>query len=283
MNSALIVGLGIGNVYKNELISRGWNVETLDIDSTKLPTYNEISLVKPYYNVVIICTPNYTHYDIAKYFDGKADVIIIEKPGVKSLEEWEDLIKGKSKVFMAKNNLYRFNHLKHYNNIKEIKIVWGNKNRVPFPGSWFTDKDKAFYGVSGDLGSHLLCMYYNITGNFLKPELTIKKQNYNLENIVDTDYGTVNKNGIYNVDDNFILESPGVFINAYWKGNIDEKFIRLTFNNNESIQYNFDLCPAELYGNMVEIYYHSKNNQSFINLHNTIDLWILETIKGELK
>ena len=90
------------------------------------------------------------------------------------------------------------------------KLRWINKNRIPNPGSWFTEKSLAFGGVSRDLIPHMLSYYTALTDFTKGKQLSaVAEQRWNLDQIDSTDYGVINHKGQYDVDDRCEL----VFVN----------------------------------------------------------------------
>ena len=145
---------------------------------------------------------------------------------------------------MTKNNQWR-------NNIQLIKeqceasdliqINWVNSNRIPGPGTWFTDKSKAFGGVSRDLLPHLMSIMISANKNTFHDFKTQKyrlEQRWNLNDCTGTDYGVVNKDGIYNVDDSAVMEltdgEKTYILYANWKSNLMDDVAVHFYKNGES-------------------------------------------------
>lgn len=293
--SALIIGLNIGSVYQQELISRGWSVETLDIDKSKSPTYCDIKNVQKKFDVAIICCPNFLHefyiHECSKFI---TNTIIVEKPGVEDKYKW-DLIKKEyhQKIFMVKNNYYRKqnNNIKNIittNKIQQIDINWTNKNRIPFPGFWFTNKEKSFGGVSRDLLPHLLHFSCSIfCEKYIKVISSKKHQYWNIDSITSTDYGVINKKDpIYNVDDHckVILSYNNIPINitCSWKDidSTENRNIIITLDDNSKFIYDFGLCPAVCYGDMVEHMIKIEKNSSEYETQHNIDDFVYTIFKA---
>ena len=91
---ALLIGAGgIGqNVYLPQLMKKGFTVDT--VDSILPATYDNVDKVDSTYDVAVICTPNFTHYEIATYIAKKniAPVIFVEKPGFASADMWNNTV-----------------------------------------------------------------------------------------------------------------------------------------------------------------------------------------------
>ena len=290
----IIVGLGIGTLYDTVLRTSKkytFDIITVDVDETKNPTYTSIEkciLDHPKFDLAIICTPNYLHEAHAKLLSPISGIVLVEKPGMGSLDIWNKIFRINNNVFMIKNNMFRKNIklIRKYiddnaNSITGIDIRWLNVDRIPNPGSWFTNKKLAFSGVSSDLLPHLLSLYYSIAGDGnINISTLITAQNYSLDTISDTAYGTINKDGVYNVDDYCKLDLGGLggtipyTLEACWK---DEKLkkskIEIRIHGAESdIIYKLDLCPEEAYLKMVESFL--RGNYSFLDEHHYIDCWI---------
>lgn len=265
----IIVGLGIGSVYRDALAkySDTYNILTIDSDpkkKAKYPSCDGFRYIrdKNYAEMTIICTPNYLHEEQIRHFAPISKVILVEKPGVESSKKWEELCLKfpETKIIMVKNNMYRddIQSLKAINYFKTKDIIhlkWYNHNRIPFPGFWFTNKKLAFGGVSHDLLPHLLHFMFLISGtNNYEVEFGYKKQIYKMNDIKSTDYGVINKkNPIYNVDDKAYLKvksgNKTFIIKICWKySGKDEQ----TISYKDEYVWDFGLCPSIAYKNMVD-------------------------------
>lgn len=287
MNSnkkALIVGLGIGQLYLKVLKDLGCSVVTVDLDSTKSPDYTNLDdVLGMSFDISYIGTPNYTHESIARKIADISNVVLIEKPGVENSERWVKLLADfpRTKFLMVKNNQYR-EEIKTFRNLFEkssdIAVCWNRKNCIPNPGSWFTDKSKSFGGVSRDLIPHMLS-YYTELADFDKGVNVFvdSKQCHTLETIVDTEYGAIDRNGVYNVDDCCEIQIKNQCLwkfEANWKSGKDDNS-SITFRI-EDRDYRFELgwCPEEAYKKMLLEIFSNLNNNKFWNDQNRQDLWI---------
>jgi len=292
----LICGLGIGKLYYS-LLKKDYNIITIDSDKNKNADFLNIEdFLKENYKIdlSIISLPNFLHEEYIYKLSKISNVILVEKPGLKNIEDWNEASKKCKKLIMVKNNLYRDQLQYIYkiifekiDSIKYIHLYWLNKNRIPYPGSWFTNKELAFGGVSYDLMPHLLHFLFGIIGinniNKLKIIKNHKCHNFSLEEIIHTDYGNINKDGVYDVDDYNIILMKYLNINisliSCWQNNIEDKReIDIGFTDNSKFKYIFDLCPDYVYKIMIDdIIYPSK--LKYID-HQKIDKKILEIIGG---
>jgi predicted dehydrogenase len=189
---------------------------------------------------------------------------------------------------MVKNNQYR-DTIEQFKILADqsrtVKIVWNNKNRIPNPGSWFTTKELAFGGVSRDLMPHMLSYYVALTdytkGNKL---YATALQHHSLDSINDTDYGVVNKEGTYNVDDfcefEFKNGNTTWILIANWKDNIaDDVYISFETTSNTA-KFVLGLCPEEAYKAMIENAVTNLNNDMFWKEQLQQDLWIHKQIEN---
>jgi predicted dehydrogenase len=290
----LIIGLGIGKVYVSECNKLNLSYITVDSDIHKNPNFYDLDyILKNNYNfkLGIICLPNYLHYEYANKIKNICKNILVEKPGFKNYNIWKKFKEesSNSKLYLSVNNIYRNEIIdlkklikKNINNLLAINFYWENKNRIPFPGSWFTNKDLSYYGVSGDLMPHLLSfLYFLFDYNYinLKNFLIYKKQNNNLRDIIDTDYGSVNKLGIFDVDDfctiDFNYFNLKIHLQTDWKNNnYNRRGIELEYQKGLKLFYDFDLCPNYCYGNMILDIIKEKN----YNYHNSLDEFIITHI-----
>ena len=78
----LIVGLGFGQLYKKIYESMGAEIITVDADQSKNPDFVEITTAieaHPQFDTAHICTPNRTHFALAKKLSGHSKIVFIEK------------------------------------------------------------------------------------------------------------------------------------------------------------------------------------------------------------
>lgn len=280
----LIVGLGIGNLYKNICMELDYNCFTVDTNNALCPTYTNldqaISEIKTV-DISIVALPNFLHYETAYKLAKISKIVLVEKPGVQDAESWIRLTEQfpNTRFMMIKNNQYRdnINELRTlYQKSKSVKINWINKNRIPKPGSWFTTKNLSFGGVSKDLLPHLLSFYTVFESNYVNTVWTdrIKVQRWNLGDLTSTDYGEVNLSGIYDVDDlvelNTIIHNRNISFTADWRSttindiglHFDDNFIEL------------GLCPEVAYKNMLSTAYNNLHNNIFWKTQLEQDIWI---------
>jgi predicted dehydrogenase len=278
---ALIIGLGFGRaVYKPVLEELGYQVITVDsIQPADFLTVEAALTVHKHFDTVNICTPNFTHEPLARAVAPYADIVFVEKPGVQNHYAWQQMVidNPMTRFMMVKNNQYRgFDAFKDsVKQSKQVNIVWNNKNRIPNPGSWFTTKRLSFGGVSRDLMPHMLSYYVALTdytkGNKLYATAV---QRHSLNSITDTDYGKVNKNGIYDVDDfcEFEFNNNGTkwILSANWKDNkADDVYISF-----DDEKFPLGLCPESAYKAMIETAVTNLNNNEFWKEQLQQDLWI---------
>ena len=288
---ALVVGLGMGNLYVQELTKLGYHVDTVDTDANKNATYLSVDELNVHYDIAVICTPNFTHEPIARKIADKCNIVLIEKPGVKDSNSWANLISDfpNTRFMMIKNNQYRSSiglFQQTSNQSDNVYIRWNNANRIPHPGSWFTTKELAFGGVSRDLLPHMLSYYCVLTDYKTGIKLkSVAKQSYELKDIHSTDYGVINPNGTYNVDDFCLLEFKNNNINwiltANWCTGLDHDDSSISFSmKNSAIRHELGLCPEEAYRNMMQTAIKNLNNDSFWKEQFEQDIWIHQQIEN---
>lgn len=300
IKKAVIVGLGIGSLYKKILNELFYKVVTIDIDPEKGADYLSISdFVKTeqqIYDLGIICLPNFLHYSAAEdLIRAGVSNILVEKPGFKNLQEYLE-IKEFSNLYnvnllMIKNNYYRdeFIQLKNFfnlnkHNINSVEINWINGNRIPNPGGWFTNKELSWGGVSRDLIPHLLHIYHIFSDSYDLPIDSKKSQEYTLKDIDSAGYGIVNtKNPVYDVDDRcaMCIESDNIryYITAAWKNFDGDKIsVKFYFKTNETLEYKFGLCPEQAYKNMISDIMEEKIFEKENEKHYEIDYWVQNLI-----
>ncbi len=289
----LIIGLGIGSMYK-KLLEPFYEVVTVDTDESENPTYSSleelISMGDTYFNLGIVCTPNYLHYEQVHKILFFCNNVLVEKPGFKTSKELSYLYSIRKNVFLTKNNIYRVElplikeKIKdNFPDIKEVEINWINYSRVPHPGSWFTTKEKAFGGTSVDSFPHLLSellFILNNTSNVLNFSHS-KEQRFKLEEVLDTDYGVPNPNGTYDVDDycNLKLDSLKFSLTGNWKSNEKKEIgITILYSNGKKEYFDFDLCPEYCYQLQFEEFLNLSEERR--EYHHTMDLLIHQVIEN---
>jgi predicted dehydrogenase len=287
---ALIVGMGIGQLYHSVFSSLGYKIDTVDANPEKAATFINVDNITDHYDIAVICTPNFTHETIARTIAKNCKIILIEKPGVQDSKAWFCLIEDftNTRFMMVKNNQYR-DELKLFqmqaDQSDRVYIRWNNANRIPQPGSWFTTKELAFGGVSRDLIPHMLSYYCALT-DFTKGQKvdSASIQNYLLSDITSTDYGTVNPDGVYNVDDFCKLEFKNGkttwSLSANWKTNLDHDDSSIAFGmKNSAVRHELGLCPESAYKKMIETAVENLNNNAFWQSQFEQDMWIHEQIE----
>lgn len=292
MKTSLVVGMGIGNLYATVLDKLGHGVITVDRDPSKgadFLTVDEAIKECRLFDTVHICTPNFTHMKIARQLASVSDIVFIEKPGVATSDAWAQLVKDypTTRFMMVKNNQFR-NEIKRFKNLADqsdtVRVTWNNRNRIPSPGSWFTDKSLAFGGVSRDLIPHMLSYYCKLTDYTVGTKTEAwAKQNWQLDQIDSTDYGTVNPDGTYNVDDECKIEfmngKTKWILYANWRS-LEEDNISISFGMPFSaVIEKLGLCPEEAYQAMINEAVENINNDEFWQQQLAQDLWIHQQIE----
>lgn len=285
---SLIVGMGIGKLYYDIFASLGAEIVTVDLNGTADYT-SVLAAIEAHgaFDTVNICTPNFTHEQIARAVAPHARIVFVEKPGVKDAASWTALIKQfpDTRIMMVKNNQYRDNIeqlQEHAALASEIQLNWINYNRVPGPGTWFTTKSLAYGGVSRDLMPHLLSIMIALDPNWKIASLILKQSNtrYTLADLTDTEYGTVKLDGVYDVDDYATLEyvtadKVDVVLTADWKSNtLDDRSIWL----NNAGTFELGLCPESAYKKMIQAALAAVDDNRFWQTQLEQDVWIHEQI-----
>lgn len=297
---AIVVGYGgIGkNTYVPQLEKLGYSVDVVDPYAI-FAEYQDVKHVPKSnkYDVAIICCPNNYHLEAILELTDVCNTIMVEKPGVANTKAWLNLLHKfpNHKIVLVKNNLYRKNIetfeslINDIEDVAKVDINWLNKDRIPSPGSWFTDKSKAFGGVTHDLFPHLYCfMFMLFSFHIYKNVLpkTFKMQRWNLNNISgSTDYGEVNLGGTYDVCDyaeaHYLLprdesEPLPVTLRASWKEGYDDQGIHVYYKDGGHCYQPFGFCPNEAYGEMIKATVEGRFMQhyEFTWVEQDFDKWI---------
>jgi len=278
-NKALIIGTGFGSLYKSIYESMGWQITTVDIADPNADykhVYLALEAGLAHWDTCHITTPNHTHYQLADLCANFCDIVFVEKPGVDNWKLWEELLDDHpaTRIMMTKNNQYRSNIDQMYEASQEgnIKLHWINNNRIPKPGSWFTTKELAFGGVSRDLMPHMLSIYQMLEDDWLytKPKWTRIGQRWILAQCRGSDYGTVDRNGTYDVDDYCTIEIGRYSLHTDWRSESGDDIAVHT----PAVSFQLGLCPESAYQTMIKIALEQKNNDDFWLDQRNKDLWI---------
>jgi predicted dehydrogenase len=300
--NSLVIGMGIGQLYKYVLDELGYNVVTVDSDTNKISDFSNVDdAITAYgkFETVHICTPNYTHAGLAQKLAPYSRIVFVEKPGVKNSDVWMSLIHTykDTKFVMVKNNQWRDN-IEQLRDLARmsymVEVNWINDDRVPNPGTWFTTKDLAYGGVSRDLMPHLLSIFMALDPNYKQASLIRKNtlRLWSLEDLSKTDYGVVKKDGVYDVDDYCTLtlgtDTAVWNLRANWRSKTgDERNIVFhlnptegRFNHRNLVKVELGLCPESAYKNMIQDCVKNIDNTEFWNNQIEQDFYIHERIQN---
>lgn len=284
---SLVVGMGIGNLYKAVLEELGYQVITVDADPAKNAMFSNVDMAistHGSFETAHVCTPNFTHEALARKLAPVSKIVFVEKPGVISSAAWAKMVSDfpGTRFMMVKNNQYR-DEIKKFKDQADqasiVRISWNNENRIPSPGSWFTTKELAFGGVSRDLLPHMLSYYCVLADVNKGSKLTsIKKQNWQLDDITSTDYGVINPHGTYDVDDyceiEFVNGKTKWILEANWRS-LQPNTIEIAFGTQYSaVRYELGLCPENAYQTMIERAVDNLDNDKFWQDQLDQDIWI---------
>jgi predicted dehydrogenase len=291
---SLVIGMGIGQLYKKVLEELKIEVVTVDQDIGKgadLPSIDAAIIVHGPFDTVHICTPNFTHFEIAAKMARHTKMIFVEKPGVAKSSNWATLVQTfpNTRFMMVKNNMWRdnLNEMREcVADSKAVKIKWINKNRIPGPGTWFTTKKLAFGGVSRDLMPHLLSLYIALNDKWKTASMTGQeaRQLHTLDKIEDTEYGAVKRDGVYDVDDlckiKYMANGRVWKMEANWADGVaDNRAVEFEMTDGSIKRFELGLCPEEAYKNMIDTAITNVSNDAFWQQQLEQDFWIHERIE----
>lgn len=286
---SLIVGMGFGQaVYHPVLTNLGHQVIT--VDPVRPADFKSVDAAIDrygFFDTVNITTPNYTHEALARQIAPYCKTLFVEKPGVANRAAWHKLVfdHPNTNIMMTKNNQYRQEvplYRELFKRAKTVTVKWSNRDRVPNPGSWFTNKQLAYGGVSRDLMPHLLS-WYTLLGVFEQGLLLNyrSEQRCQLSDLTNTDYGTVNSAGVFDVDTYCELEYESLrtrwHLIADWRsGHADQVYIDF-----DGEKYELGLCPEDAYQRMILTALDNSNNLEFWENQLAQDLFIHQEIEIE--
>ena len=298
MTKLVIVGLGIGMVHFEQANALNLfdRIITVDPDPNKQATYTCVEQMLDQesgleFDASIICTPNFTHPNLIKQLAPYSDLIMVEKPGLSSAQEWTGVLEENpdTRIVMTKNNIFRNSVAfwqEEYQKSSVVNFVWINKNRVPFPGGWFTNKNKAWGGVSYDLMPHLIHMAITAgSGRISEPSFSTRFQKWNLADVRDTEYGAVNNvDPVYDVDDHcrisFEFDDRKINCVAAWKSDqVQNNMVEVQFvQEDQTVVMDLGLCPNEAYGK--QLYHFLNMNEDQYKIQNSLDKFVLSCIEN---
>jgi len=291
MKTSLVVGMGIGNLYATVLGKLGHGVVTVDSDPAKgadFETVDAAIVACHMFDTVHICTPNFTHFDIATKVAKCSSMVFIEKPGVSTSNIWYTLVKTfpSTRFMMVKNNMWRSNITElseSARRAKSVNIEWTRKNCIPSPGSWFTTRKLAFGGVSRDLMPHLLSLYIAMNPDWRKDQVNGRgaQMMWELKDIDSTEYGVVNPNGTYDVDDKCNINFGNKWhCSANWRSmDYENSAIEFIMQDNTVERFDLGWCPEDAYLNMIKDAVENLNNDNFWQEQLEQDIWIHKQIE----
>jgi predicted dehydrogenase len=292
MKKSLIIGMGIGQLYKTVLENLGHEVITVDSNPDKSADYLDVdrAVAANYkFDTVHICTPNFTHVKIARKVASFSKIVFIEKPGVATSDSWRQLCIDYpyTRFIMVKNNMWRSNITalaELASKAATVNIQWIRRNCIPSPGSWFTTKQLAFGGVSRDLMPHLLSLYVAMNPKWRTENLSGQSaiQSWLLADIDSTDYGTVNPNGTYDVDDQCSINFGNKWnCRANWRSmSHEDSSIEFVMADGKIERFELGWCPEDAYEAMIKEAVAKVDNAEFWREQFEIDTWIHERIEN---
>jgi gentisate 1,2-dioxygenase len=109
-------------------------------------------------------------------------------------------------------------------------------------------------------------------------------QRYKLKDITRTDYGVVDTNGTYDVDDFAELEykNDNCFwvMSSNWKDQVaDDIFLSFSMKNS-AVKKELGLCPEEAYKKMIETALKNVDTNGFWEDQYNQDIWIHEQLES---
>ena len=289
---SLIIGMGIGQLYKSILTNLGAEIVTVDSDITKGADFPDVVaavLSRGPFDTAHICTPNFTHATIATKIAHDCNIVFVEKPGLANASNWSTLVHSfpYTRFMMVKNNMWRSNisELQELaNRATKVNIEWTRRNCIPSPGSWFTTKKLAFGGVSRDLMPHLLSLYIALNPNWLQDAMSESDSatQWQLKDIESTEYGTVDPNGTYDVDDKCSISFGDKWrCLANWRSmDYENSAIEFLMPDNTVERFDLGWCPEDAYQNMITDAISNIDNNEFWNNQLLQDFWIHERIEN---
>jgi hypothetical protein len=130
---------------------------------------------------------------------------------------------------------------------------------------------------------HLLSLYVAMNPDWKTEKVSgqTAMQCWELKDIENTDYGTVDPTGTYNVDDMCVINFSNKWrLAANWRS-IDEEDSSIAFVmlDNKIERFELGWCPEEAYHNMIVDAIANIDNSDFWLQQYAVDTWIHERIE----
>jgi hypothetical protein len=133
---------------------------------------------------------------------------------------------------------------------------------------------------------HLLSLFAAFEPDYINAKVTakIEKQEWELADLTRSDYGTVNPNGVYDVDDFYQIEFEAknrtYLLTTQWRSmTLDQRYIRFSTQVGVGLIEELGLCPEDAYQRMIEDALAHENDYLFWEEQYHIDMWIHEMIE----
>lgn len=171
----------------------------------------------PDVDVVVICTPNVYHSEIAVAALEAGKHVFCEKPDAVNAAEarrMADAAKASGKTLMAmRNNRFRpdAKYIKsmiaagRMGDVYTGRCGWIRRRGIPGKGGWFTTKSLSGGGPLIDLGVHMIDLAMWLMGSPKPVAVTgctyTKFADNKLSDSIHSSFGEVNKEGVFDVED----------------------------------------------------------------------------------
>ena len=166
-----------------------------------LPDLYEIVEDNP--DIVSICTPNHTHYEIAMEYLDKCHVIL-EKPTCASLKQADDLIQKEQETGNRVFPVFQFRYAGHDPVTCSIKTYW-TRNFIEYYHSWKGQPDKV---LGGCVITHAIHAVDLMLASYGKPNTVCCES-------VDYQYNSLENHCIFSMGDRYVNTT----LSEYRRGN----------------------------------------------------------------
>ena len=123
---------------------------------------------------------------------------------------------------------------------------------------------------------HLLSLYQMFEPDWrtTQPKWAKKERRWNLEDLTDSDYGEVDSNGVYDVDDFAYIDFGDFQLQTNWRS-LDTDDIAV---HTQTQRFELGLCPELAYLDMITTALWEKTNDKFWQQQMEMDLWIHQVL-----
>ena len=109
-----------------------------------------------------------------------------------------------------------------------------------------------------------------------QPKWAKKEQRWTLEQVINSDYGDVDPNGTYNVDDFAYIDFGDFQLETNWRS-LEPTDIAV---HTQTAVFELGLCPESAYKEMIKTALFERSNNEYWKLQQEMDIWIHQILSN---